>query len=217
MPGAGRLVPTGVAAAAGRIEFVAVRALLDDQRAQPPAARALLPLLLHAYPFVFDPAEPVGHDCRKMLDDVFADAPTDIGASITTVHRKLARATTTRFRVLDRFAHEAVATAKIGDALAGLDLLEPWPLSFDIDGRRVGIPDLFVVRPAAFEGELLAPLLRDHGLPCAHMLGLHRLSLFRAGVLLAMARTYYKTQPPPRPAGSVDPAAAGPTPSLVPA
>ena len=36
------------------VEFVAIRALLNDQRAQPPAARALLPLLLHAYPFVFD-------------------------------------------------------------------------------------------------------------------------------------------------------------------
>ena len=85
-------------------EFVAVRSLLNDQRAQPPAARALLPLLLHAYPFLFDPQHPPGPDSAKMLDDVFADAPTDIGASITTVDRKLTRATTMRFRALDAFA-----------------------------------------------------------------------------------------------------------------
>src|SRR5262245_47701944 len=41
------------------VELVTVRALLDDQRAQLPAARRLLPLRLHAYPFVFDPTRPI--------------------------------------------------------------------------------------------------------------------------------------------------------------
>jgi len=174
------------------VEFVAIRALLNDQRAQPPAARALLPLLLYAYPFVFDPRQPVRTDSPRMLDDVFADAPTDIGASITTVHRKLARATTGRFRLLDRFAHESVVTAAIGSALAELDVLEPWPLKFDIGGNRVEIPDLLVIRPSAFEGGHFSRLLGSYGVPCARMLGLHRISLFRAGVLLGMAKTFFR-------------------------
>jgi SapC len=174
------------------VEFVAIRALLNDQRAQPPAARALLPLLLHAYPFAFDPRQPVRTDSPKMLDDVFADAPTDIGASITTVHRKLARATTSRFRLLDRFAYESVVTSEIGNALAELDAFEPWPLKFDIGGNNVEIPNLLVIRPSAFESGDFSRLLGNYGVPCARMLGLHRISLFRAGVLLGMAKTFFK-------------------------
>jgi SapC len=177
------------------VEFVAIRALLDDQRAQPPAARALLPLLLHAYPFVFDLSQPVRTDSPKLLDDVFADAPTDIGASITTVHRKLARATTGRFRLLDRFAHESAVTNAIGCALAELDALEPWPLKFDIDGNHVEIPDLLVIRPSAFESGHFSRLLGSHGIPCARMLGLHRISLFRAGVLLGTAKNFFRDNP----------------------
>jgi hypothetical protein len=177
------------------IEFVAIRALLNDQRAQPPAARALLPLLLHAYPFVLDPRQPVRTDSPKMLDDVFADAPTDIGASITTVNRKLARATTGRFRLLDRFAHESQVTGAIGSALAELNVLEPWPLKFDIGGNNVEIRDLLVIRPSAFENGHLSRLLGTYGVPCARMLGLHRISLYRAGVLLAMAKTYLRDNP----------------------
>jgi hypothetical protein len=175
-----------------RIEFVAVRALLNDQRGQPPAARSLLPLILHAYPFVLDPDQPVGPNTPRMLDDVFADAPTDVGASITTVHLKLARATTSRFHILDRFAHDAAVTAEIGKAVAALDVLEPWALRFDIDGHRVEIPDLLVIRPSAFDNGLFSPLLEKHGMPCAQMLGLHRISLFRAGALLSMAKVFFR-------------------------
>jgi hypothetical protein len=181
------------------IEFVAIRALLNDQRAQPPAARALLPLLLHAYPFVFDPRQPLRSDSPKMLDDVFADAPTDIGASITTVHRKLARATTSRFRLLDRFAYESEVTGEIGNALTELDAFEPWPLKFDIGGNNVGIPNLLVIRPSAFESGDFSRLLGNYGVPCARMLGLHRISLFRAGVLLGMAKTFFKEYAMPEP------------------
>ena len=181
----------------GTVEFVAIRALLNDQRAQPPAARALLPLLLHAYPFVFDLRQPVGADSPKLLDDVFADAPTDIGASITTVQRRLSRATTARFRLLDRFALESAVTNAIGSALAELDVLEPWPLKFDIDGNNVEIPDLLVIRPSAFESGHFSRLLGSYGTPCARMLGLHRISLFRAGVLLGIAKTFFRDNPRP--------------------
>jgi hypothetical protein len=127
-----------------------------------------------------------------MLDDVFADAPTDVGASITTVHLKLARATTSRFRILDRFAHDAAVTAEIGNAVAALEVLEPWALRFDIGGHRVEIPDLLVIRPSAFDNGRLSPLLEKYGMPCAQMLGLHRLSLFRAGALLSMAKLFFR-------------------------
>jgi SapC protein len=175
------------------VELVTVRALLDDQGAQSAAARALLPLRLHAYPFIFDPARPIDAASPRMLDDVFADAPTDAGATITNVNRKLGRATTMRLAILGRIAAETEVTAAIGKALAERDLFEPWPLNFDIEGITIGIPDLLVVRPPAFDDASLAPLVAQHGLPCATMLGLHRISLFRAGSLLAAARSFVST------------------------
>lgn len=176
----------------GNIEFVAIRALLNEQRAQPPAARRQLPLILRAYPFVLDPSQPAAPDARRMLDDVFADAPTDVGATITTVQRKLSRGTTSRFRFLDQFAYDAVATAKINEAVASMDEFEPWNLQFEIDGNHVEVPDLLVMRPRAFEDGRLASLLEQYGTDCAQMLGLHRISLFRAGGLLAMAKALFR-------------------------
>jgi hypothetical protein len=174
------------------IQFVAVRALLDDQRAQPQAARGLLPLILRAYPFVRDPDEAVGPNARRMLDNVFADAPTDVGATITTLHGRLSRGTTSRFRFLDRYAQDAAITTDIGDAIAGLDEFAPWPLKFAIGQHRVEIADLMVIRPSAFESGRFAPLLEKFGMPCVAMLGLHRISLFQAGGLLAMARAFFR-------------------------
>jgi hypothetical protein len=176
----------------GNLEFVAIRALLNEQRAQPPAARGLLPLMLRAYPFVLDPSQLPAPDARRMLDDVFADAPTDVGATITTVQRKLSRGTTSRFRFLDQFAYDAVVTARINEAIAGLDEFEPWHLKFEIDGNHIEVPDLLVIRPRAFEDGRLAPLLEQYGAACAQMLGLHRISLFRAGGLLAMAKALFR-------------------------
>jgi hypothetical protein len=174
----------------GALELVVVRALLDDQHAQPAPARLLLPLRLQAYPFIFDPARPVDATSPQMLDDVFADAPTDAGATITNVNQKLGRATTARLAMLDRIAAEAGTTAAIGDTLLQRDLLEPWPLIFNIDGKPTGIRDLLVVRRAAFDDASMTPLIAQYGLPCATLLGLHRISLFRAGLLLAAAKSF---------------------------
>jgi len=171
-------------------EFVAVRSLLDDQQTQPPAARGLLPLILRAYPFILDPRELPGSGTRRLLDDVFADAPTDAGATITTVQGRLSRATASRFRFLDRYATDAAATAEISSAIAALDAFEPWSLMFDIEGHHVEIRDLLVIRPAVFECGMLSSLLKNHGTYCAAMLSLHRISLFRAGGLVAMARRF---------------------------
>jgi len=181
-------------------ELVGVRSLLDDQRTQPPAARALLPLMLHAYPFVFDPKIPPDNHSPRMLDDVFADAPTDAGASITTANGKLSRATIQRFRILDSLAVELCTTRAIGASLADRELFEPWELRFDIEGRPVGISGLFIVRQNAFVDGMFAPVLEKYGAPAAMLLGLHRVSLFRAGLLLAAARRALK----PTPAGFQD-------------
>ena len=172
------------------VELVTVRALLDDQRAQPAVARPLLPLRLHAYPFIFDPTRPIDATSPRMLDDVFADAPTDTGASITNVNRRPGRATTMRLSILDRIAAETDVTRAIGQAMADSDLLEPWPLKFDIDGTTIGVPGLLVARASAFESTALSPLVAKFGVPCASLVGLHRISLFRAGLLLAAAKSY---------------------------
>jgi hypothetical protein len=173
-------------------DFVAVRSLLNDQRAQPPAARTLLPLLLHAYPFIFDPKTPPDADCRRMLEDVFADNPTDLGASITTISGKLSRATILRFRILDDLAREFPLTRAITGAIADLGVFEPWKLEFDIDRRSIAIPDLLIVRQDAFQTGIFSALLQRYGTPAALVLGLHRVSIFRAGLLLAMARRLLK-------------------------
>ena len=88
-----------------------------------------------------------------------------------------------------------MVTGAIGSALAELDVLEPWPLKFDIGGNNVEIPDLLVIRPSAFEGGQFSRLLGNFGVPCARMLGLHRISLFRAGVLLATGEDLLQGQP----------------------
>lgn len=175
-------------------DFVAVRALMNDQRAQPMAARAVLPLVLHAYPFMLAPDQAGRDDARKMIDDVFADAPTDVGASITTVHRKLGRATAGRLQILDRIAQEASLTDAVGQALDEIGCLDPWPLRFEVNGRHVELANLLVINPAAFEDGRLAPLLAKFGWPCAQMLGLHRVSLFRAGALLAALKGFLGEQ-----------------------
>jgi hypothetical protein len=174
------------------IDLVAVRSLLDDNRAQPPAARGLLPLLLQAYPFVLDPQHPVGPESAKMIDDVFADAPTDVGATITNIDRKLSRATVLRLRTLDIFAREYAVTSSISKLLADLNLFAPWELKFNIEGHSVEIRDLCIIRQPAFDTGALSVVLEKLGAPAAQLIGLHRISLFRAGILLGMARAFLK-------------------------
>jgi SapC protein len=176
----------------GEYDLVAVRALINDQRAQPAVARGLLPRILHAYPFVFAPGPPPGPDSVRMFDDVFADHPTDAGASITTASGRLARATVLRFRMLDELAREFPVTYRIGQELAARNLFTSWRLKFHIEGHEVELPDLFIVRPEVFETGALAALLQQLGPAAALILGLHRVSIFRAGALLASARQLLK-------------------------
>jgi SapC len=176
-------------------DLVVVRALLDDQRAQPRAARALLPRILQAYPFMLEPTNPAGMEGERMLEDVFADQPTDVGASITTVAGKFSRATILRLGILDGLANDLAVTRRIGELLASRGLLEPWQLKFEIAGRSVEVADLFIVRQDTFETGKLSPVMEELGGPAALVLGLHRISVFRAGALLATARTLLESSP----------------------
>ncbi|NJL09139.1 MAG: SapC family protein [Methylacidiphilales bacterium] len=179
-------------------ELVVLRALLADQRAIPPPARGLFPLLLAAYPFVFDPYSPLGPNGRRMIDNVFADEPTDIGAPIMAPERKPTLATKLRLDALEMFAVQYPGTRDIGWALADADLLEPWSLSFDIEDRRIEVPGLYIAHQGAFETGRYSPILASQGLAAAQLLGLHRISLFRAGLLLTMAKAVLAADRGPR-------------------
>ena len=175
------------------MDLVAVRSLLDRGRGYHPFTQAEVgtyPLLLQAYPFLLDPAGEVSADSvpRTMLDDVVADAPTNVGAPVTDLNGQPSRATAQRATCLGAFARHHPETRSISDWLSRNGMLEPWHLSFDIEQHHIDVPNLFAIRQEAFTTGRLAPLLAQHGASAAGLLGLHRISLFRAGVLLAQAR-----------------------------
>jgi hypothetical protein len=88
----------------------------------------------------------------------------------------------------------------MSEMLSRMDLFEPWPLSFKVAGQQVGYSDLLVVRPSLFDKGAFAPLLARFGADAAALLGSHRLSLFRAGPLLANARAVLGETAPRDPA-----------------
>jgi hypothetical protein len=171
--------------------LVAVRSLLNSQPAQPLADRTPLPLILQAYPFVFDPTFPA-FEGPRMLDDVFPDAPTDVGATITTLAGRPSRAAIQRLNLLDILAKDFRVLQALTSAIANRDLFVPWALRFDVKDQSIGHTDLFVVDQTAFASGTLSDLLENFGVAAAILLGLHRISLFRAGALLAQARKVLK-------------------------
>jgi len=173
-------------------ELVVLRTLLEDGTGYPPGvdkALGLLPLILQGYPFVLPPDRAARSEGRRMIDAVSADEPTDAGAPITVMNGRLSRGTELRLHALQVYESDFATTAAIGRTIAELDLFEPWKLSFDLGGgRRCEIPGLFIFSQKAFDTPRVAPLLARHGSVAARLLGVHRLSLFRAGVLLGAAR-----------------------------
>lgn len=174
-------------------ELCVLRTLMEDGTGYLPGvdtSLGLLPLLFQGYPLLFPPG-PIGETGnRRMIDAVVADRPTDVGASITNIDGRLSRGTEMRLHALDIFERDYRLTADIGRRIAEMELFEPWPLDFDLGfGRRCRIDDLFVFSQKAFDSPRVAPLLAEFGPVVARLLGLHRLSLFRAGVLLGSART----------------------------
>jgi hypothetical protein len=175
----------------GGVHLVALRSLLPQIGAVPAPVRGSfnhLPVLLQAFPFGLDPSQPIGPDSPKMLCDDVAEFADNVGAPITTPDHKLSRATLQRFAALDFFCEHAPATEAIGRTLLDGGLLEPWQLVFDVEGTKVDIPDMLIVRQSLFAGGGLAFVMARHGAMAAQLIGLHRLSLYRAGMLLAAAR-----------------------------
>lgn len=178
------------------VELVAVRALVDDARAHPVATRAVLPLVLQAYPFVLAPDDGFGPATPPMLDDVVADAPTDRGASVTGNGGRPSRATTARLRCLALLTKHLPVTRDIGRALREHELLDDWDARFAVSGSTIALPDLLVVRPAAYDTPAGAAIMRSFGMPAAEILGLHRISLYRSGALAAAAAACLGPAPP---------------------
>lgn len=127
-----------------------------------------------------------------MFDDVCSDEPTDIGATVTTLERKPGLATEQRLGALDTFARELPETRAIGQSLAEADLFEPWKLAFDVEGQSIEVGGLVIARQTAFDDGRYSPILAKHGVAAAQLLALHRISLFRAGLLLTMAKAALK-------------------------
>lgn len=178
-------------------ELVIVRSLLDDGRGHVPGAQTalgFLPVRLRCYPFLYDPAAIPQAGRAKLVDTAIADEPSDIGAPIALADGRPSKATLQRIAALDAAAPAFAEAALIAGALAKADLFEAWPLHFeDVEGQTLDVPDLWIIRQTAVETGALAPLLRAHGLAAAELFGLHRLSLYRAGTLLALARAALKS------------------------
>jgi hypothetical protein len=176
-------------------ELVIVRSLLPDGRGHPPGtltALAFLPVLARAYPFLLGPAKENGARA-KLVDTAIADEPGDIGAPIALVDGRPSKATVQRIALLESSAPHFARTVAIARQLAELDLFEPWPLRFDdVEGHTLDVPDLWIVRQEVVSTGALAPVMRAHGTLAADLIGLHRLSLYRAGMLLAHARAALK-------------------------
>ena len=202
-----------------RFELVVIRSLLSDGRAHPEgsqAALAFLPALCRAYPFMYEPAAGPSDSQSKVatghrsnyFDAAVADAPTDVGAPICFADGRPTKATAQRIALLDSAAPLFAITAAIAVDLAALDLFEAWPLRFEnIEGHTLDVPDLWIVSQDMVQTGGLAPVMRKHGLIAADLIGLHRISLFRAGTLLSNAKAALKadqTSPTGAPMPAID-------------
>lgn len=172
--------------------LVVVRSLLHDGRGHYAGALttlSFLPALCAAYPFLL--AEQPDHlnGADYLVDDVIADEPTDVGAPIIMLDGRPSRATEQRLQLLERHRRQIAPTSRLNARLAAADLLEPWALKFDdVEGTRLEVPNLWILKQGTIETGAYAPVLGELGSRAAWLLGLHRVSIFRAGQLLANAR-----------------------------
>jgi hypothetical protein len=175
----------------GRAVLCVLRSLLDDglgHPVRPTHASGALPLVLRAFPVAV--SNPGGNDDEVWIDDTVADQPTDIGAPILLINGRLSRGAAQRVQAAVAFRRSIDFTRRLTDGLQGRDLLEPWPLDFEVgpDGRRVRFDDLMVVRSSALAGSGMLQHLQEFGVEAAMFMTAHRISLFRASILLQGAR-----------------------------
>jgi hypothetical protein len=188
----------------GTYELVVVRSLFADGRGH--AADSLksarsLPLLLRAYPFVLagtqaDAGSGEDAEAAVSLDHAVADQPTDAGAPVADADGKLGLGALHRYRALALFAQALPLTQSITRRLADEGRLVPWPLAAASGTSLMAHDALFAVDAAAFESGVLRGTVMEAGVAAALLLSAHRLSLFRAGPLVAVAKKVVREAAP---------------------
>ncbi len=178
----------------GGFELVALRSLLADGAGQPLEAgkAAALPLVLQAFPLI------VRHDGRAgaaEVEDAFADAPGDVGATILSSDGAPSRGAAQRLAIVEGYGPELLQSRALTVVLAEEGLMEPWPLEFDLGGgMRISRTELFVADFAALRAGAGRRLREAFGQAGLRFLMLHRISLFRVSALLAAARRHLSEQ-----------------------
>ncbi len=123
-----------------------------------------------------------------LIEAAIPDQPTDIGSPILLASGKATPGTKMKLQAAAAFNNALPQTLAMTEELRRNDLLEPWPLEFDVAGGRIGVPDLYVVKPSEFSSPRIFKIIEAHGPAAATFLGAHRISLFRAGVLYQAAK-----------------------------
>jgi hypothetical protein len=189
------LFPTCWAVVDGELTLCVLRSLLDEELAIPGglrAAKAVLPLAFQAYPVVV-PHQKIT-ERQLVVDRAIADEPTDIGAPLVTGARKLSKATTVRLQIALEAGQALPATRAISRVLSDADLLEPWPLQFDLGGgKAVDIRHLMVLSSSRLDDPQIYRAIAKFGVDAALFLSAHRLSLFRIAGLLSAAKAAVKS------------------------
>lgn len=172
----------------GPLELVVLRSLLPEGAGHPygsPQVPSSLPFILKAYPLVVDPAQS-GGDVR--VDDVIADEPTDVGATLLTERGLPSKALEERISYLHRFTSAHAVTLRMGEHLAEAGLLQTWDLRFPDDVGLGPFPEFLVVRPEAYETDGFISFGRVFGAAGLRLLSAHAISLYRAAILYQRAR-----------------------------
>jgi hypothetical protein len=175
----------------GSPTLVVLRTLHSDGSRQPqgsPASMVSLPLALRAYPFVVGGGDTDAEKDTHLIETAIPDKPTDIGSPIMLPSGKATPGTKMKLQAVAAFNNALPDTIAITEALRRNDLLEPWPLKFEVAGGHIAVPDLHVVKPSEFNSPRIFKIVEAHGPAAATFLGAHRISLFRAGVLFQAAK-----------------------------
>ncbi|PPD16078.1 MAG: hypothetical protein CTY25_03650 [Methylobacterium sp.] len=168
--------------------LVALRSLLPEGEGHYPENRAPLPLCLQAYPFAVPDPESIERQ-QLVVDRVIADRPTDVGAPIVMANGRMSTGAVIRARLALQVARGLQATTALSRDLDAAGLLEPWPLDFDLgQGRRAGRSDLSVIAASQLGNPLLATIVERHGVDAGLFMAYQRISLFRIGFLLQLAK-----------------------------
>jgi len=168
-----------------------LRSLTQDGAGMPAAARkglGNLPLALQAYPVVV-PGTPQDLAGAVRVDRTIAEEPTDIGAPLLMGDGKASRAMAMRTRIAMRLGRALPTTRALSTFLHENNLLEPWPLAFDLGhGEAARFDGLRVLARSKLGERALYRAFAAFGIDAAVFVAAHRISLFRVSALLSAAK-----------------------------